>query len=65
MSEWLRRLPDGTGDFVDTEPTPGAANVARFAASPIVINEVESNGDATDWVELANPTDAAVDVTNG
>lgn len=49
------RLPDGTGSFVDTEPTPGAANVARFVDSPVVINEVESNGDARgDWVELAN-----------
>ncbi|WP_083586783.1 lamin tail domain-containing protein [Agrococcus sp. Marseille-P2731] len=49
------RVPDGTGAFGPTEPTPGAANVARFAASPIVINEVESNGDARgDWVELAN-----------
>lgn len=49
------RLPDGSGGFVDTEPTPGVANVARVAASPIVINEVESNGDARgDWVELAN-----------
>lgn len=49
------RLPDGSGTWVDTEPTPGAPNVARFAPSPIVINEVESNGDPRgDWVELAN-----------
>lgn len=49
------RLPDGAGGFVDTEPTPGAANVARFAASRVVLNEVESNGDARgDWIELAN-----------
>lgn len=55
------RLPDGAGAFVDTEPTPGAPNVAREpvetvpVASSVVINEVESNGDARgDWVELAN-----------
>ncbi len=49
------RVPDGTGAFVATEPTPGEANVTRAAASPVVINEVESNGDARgDWVELAN-----------
>lgn len=49
------RLPDGTGAFVDTEPTRGAANRARFADASVVINEVESNGDARgDWVELAN-----------
>ncbi|QUW19950.1 lamin tail domain-containing protein [Agrococcus sp. Marseille-Q4369] len=49
------RLPDGSGTWVDTEPTPGAPNVARFVPSPIVINEIESNGDPRgDWVELAN-----------
>ncbi|WP_306233093.1 lamin tail domain-containing protein [Agrococcus beijingensis] len=49
------RLPDGTGAFVDTEPTRGAANVERFADSAVVINEVESNGDTRgDWVELYN-----------
>lgn len=49
------RLPNGTGGFVDTEPTRGAANLQRFADSPIVINEIESNGDSRgDWVELAN-----------
>ncbi|WP_162893143.1 lamin tail domain-containing protein [Microbacterium halotolerans] len=58
------RLPDGTGDFVETEPTPGEANVVREeeqdepdepSDAPVVINEIESNGDARgDWVELAN-----------
>ncbi|MDT0201060.1 lamin tail domain-containing protein [Nocardioides sp. AE5] len=49
------RLPDGTGDFVDTEPTRGAANLPRPIDSPVTINEVESNGDSRgDWVELAN-----------
>jgi len=52
------RLPDGTGGFVDTEPTPGAPNMARATEASVTINEVESNGDARgDWVELAN-TDA-------
>jgi LPXTG-motif cell wall-anchored protein len=52
------RLPDGSSSWADTEPTPGSPNVARVAASPIVINEVESNGDPRgDWVELAS-TDA-------
>ncbi|WP_147918993.1 lamin tail domain-containing protein [Ruania zhangjianzhongii] len=49
------RIPDGTGEFVDTRPTPGSANVAREGGSAVVINEVESNGDVRgDWVELAN-----------
>lgn len=69
------RVPDGTGDFVDTEPTPGEANVAReedgededgdegdggeTAETPVVLNEIETNGDpAGDWIELAN-TDQA------
>jgi LPXTG-motif cell wall-anchored protein len=49
------RLPDGTGSFVDTEPTPGQPNIVRSVDYPVVINEVESNGDSRgDWVELAN-----------
>ncbi|HIZ35184.1 MAG TPA: lamin tail domain-containing protein [Candidatus Ruania gallistercoris] len=53
------RIPDGTGEFVDTRATPGSANVAREGGSAVVINEVETNGDVRgDWVELAN-TDTA------
>lgn len=49
------RVPDGTGEFVPTEPTPRSANVARGDGTPVVINEVETSGDARgDWVELAN-----------
>lgn len=59
------RIPDGTGAFVDTEVTRGQANVERRIASPVVINEVESNGDPiSDWVELANTdTTSTVDVS--
>lgn len=59
------RVPDGTGAFVDTEVTRGQANVERRIASPVVINEVESNGDpVSDWVELANTdTTSTVDVS--
>ena len=56
------RLPNGTGEFTLTAPTPGDANrepedetPVETVESPIVINEVESNGDPVgDWVELAN-----------
>lgn len=49
------RVPDGSGAFVGTEPTPGSANVARDNGFSVVINEVETNGDPRgDWVELAN-----------
>lgn len=40
--------------------TPSAA--ARASAAP-VFNEVESNGDDTDWVELGNPTDSTLDLS--
>jgi hypothetical protein len=70
------RCPDGTGDFVDTAvSTPGAANAcdgtgplepddepAELSTS-LAINEVESNGDDTDWVEVANLTDAPIDIS--
>ena len=36
---------------------------AVAAASDVVINEVESNGDATDWVELINTGAGPVDVS--
>lgn len=58
------RVPDFTGGFqVTAAATPGARNGApapepeepTYAESPVVINEVESNGDPVgDWVELAN-----------
>lgn len=56
------RLPNGAGEFTLTAPTPGEANreaeeeePVETVDSPIVINEVESNGDPVgDWVELAN-----------
>lgn len=53
------RVPDGVGELVDTEATPGSANVPREGGSAVVINEVETNGDVRgDWVELVN-TDTA------
>lgn len=45
--------------------TTAAWNVAPAAAatSDVRINEVESNGDATDWAELHNAGTAAVDIS--
>ncbi len=40
------------------DPSVGAA-----AANGLVVNEVESNGDDTDWVELANTSAAAIDLS--
>ena len=55
------RYPDGTGTFRLTKETKGTSNA--FYASTIVINEVESNGDATDWVEIMNIGTQAVDIS--
>ena len=71
------RVPDATGEFaVTAAPTKGAANAAAPEAPPVeeppvvapvpsalVVNEVESNGDDTDWVELLNTGGTAIDVS--
>ncbi|MEE0967492.1 MAG: lamin tail domain-containing protein [Bacilli bacterium] len=55
------RYPDGTGSFVLMPETPGVQN--RWYAPSIVINEVESNGGDTDWVEVYNAGTADVDIS--
>ena len=55
------RYPDGTGAFCLTTETKGTAN--EHYAPTIVINEVESNGDETDWVEIMNTGTDAVDIS--
>ena len=62
------RCPDGTGELTTTAtPTKGAANDCSVPQAPapasVVINEVESNGDDTDWVELMNTGDEAIDLS--
>lgn len=56
------RCADGTGEFADAPfSTKGQPNAC---GNPVIVNEVESNdGDAVDWVELANPTAAPLDVS--
>lgn len=56
----LARCPDGRGSFVLARSTPGAAN--SCVMPDVAINEIESNGDATDWVEVVNTGSTAVDV---
>ena len=58
------RCPDVTGEFVmNVTATPGAANDCPEAnpVGELVLNEVESSGDAADWVELYNPTQTVID----
>ncbi|WP_084125297.1 lamin tail domain-containing protein [Demequina sp. NBRC 110054] len=70
------RCPDGTGEFHDTvSPTPGTANdcdgatLVEASGEPddysgdLAINEVESNGDDTDWVEVINLTGSPIDIS--
>jgi LPXTG-motif cell wall-anchored protein len=58
----LARCPDGgVGEFVLAHPTPGATNSCVLPS--VVINEIESNGDTTDWVEVLNTGATAVDLS--
>ncbi|GGD74653.1 lamin tail domain-containing protein [Microbacterium murale] len=57
----LARCTDGEGVFALATPTPGASNAC--VSPDVVINEIESNGDATDWVEVFNAGAAAVDMS--
>ena len=55
------RYPDGSGAFRLTKETKGAVN--EYYAPTVVINEVESNGDTTDWVEIMNTGTVTVDIS--
>lgn len=59
------RCPNGTGAFTNTtSSTKGAANDCGPGPSPVRISEVESNGGTPgDWVELLNPSAAAVNIS--
>lgn len=55
------RYPDGTGAFMLMPETPGESN--DCFVPKVVINEVESNGDATDWAEIYNAGTTDVDIS--
>ncbi len=57
----LARCPDGIGSFVLAYPTPGATN--SCVLPDVQINEIESNGDATDWIEIINMGSTTVDLS--
>jgi len=42
---------------------PAPASAAAAAPAGLVVNEVESNGDDVDWVELANTSASAIDIS--
>lgn len=55
------RYPDATGNFTLSYATPGASN--EQVAPTVAINEIESNGDVTDWVEIMNTGTNPVDIS--
>lgn len=62
------RCPDASGAFSETTAvSKGAANDCSTPSGPsspnLVINEVESNGDDTDWVEIMNLGSADADIS--
>lgn len=57
----LGRYPDGTGSFVLMKETPGQAN--QWYVPELVINEIESDGDTTDWVEVYNAGNTDIDIS--
>lgn len=57
----LGRYPDGTGSFLLTKETKGTTN--EWYQPQIVINEVESNNDETDWVEIYNLGNTPIDLS--
>jgi hypothetical protein len=59
-ASWAR-CPDASGAWSLARVTPGTANDCVLPS--IAINEVESNGDATDWVEVMNTGTMPVDLS--
>ncbi|MCF2707334.1 lamin tail domain-containing protein [Arcanobacterium haemolyticum] len=55
------RCPDGTGPFALATPTLGAPN--QCVTPKVAINEIESDGDANDWVEVINIGTSPVDMS--
>lgn len=60
VATWSR-YPDATGNFALSYATPGAPN--EQVAPSIAINEIESNGDVTDWVEIMNTGTIPADIS--
>ncbi|MGI6216117.1 MAG: lamin tail domain-containing protein [Coriobacteriales bacterium] len=54
------RVPDGSGAFVDQDPSKGVINI-ETVENTVAINEVDSQPD--DWFELMNTGTQAVDVS--
>lgn len=59
----MRRLAALTAVLLGIGGVVAVATPAAAATTDLVINEVESDGDTTDWVELYNPTGDTIDAS--
>lgn len=57
----IGRYPDGKGAFYLTKETKGLLN--DWYKPKIAINEIESNDDDTDWVEIINTGSTPIDIS--
>jgi len=67
------RIPNGSGDFVQTKPTPNMINsIGSIQFQNVVINEFMSQNSTTiadpsgqydDWIELYNNTNSEIDLS--
>ncbi len=68
----MSRIPNGTGNFVQTQPTINSINIANSNLGGVVINEfmalntliTDPSGEFEDWIELYNNTDQLIDLSS-
>ncbi len=67
----MARIPNGTGNFVQTQPTFNAVNVLYTPAGDVVINEFmaqnntipDPSGEFDDWIEMYNNTNQPINLS--
>ncbi|NUN68084.1 MAG: CotH kinase family protein [Bacteroidetes bacterium] len=72
LNRTMSRVPNGTGPFYTSLPTPGAVNIGVIpvAKGEVVINEFAADndsltdpaGEAEDWIELYNTASRTIDL---
>ena len=59
----LAREIDGQGGFLLSQISKGASNTGTAVAPAVHVNEVNSNGAPSDYIEVINTSPAAIDLT--
>lgn len=59
----LAREIDGQGGFLLSQISKGATNAGATVAPAVQVNEVNSNGGPSDYIEVINPSSAAIDLS--